>query len=135
MAVDADPNDGTALNWFGYFRSGQEEWGDARRLHALACKTEPDSASNVLSLLGVYTTTFKKQKNADDVETIGDLAALAALAVKRGNGSPAIRSECAQKLNEIGLSEIAKMCQDASWPEEGELQRADAIVTGLAQSG
>lgn len=132
MAVDVDPNDGTALNWFGYFRSGQEEWRAARRLHALACKAEPDSASNVLSLLSLYATMCEKQKNTDDIETIGDLAALA---VKRGNGSPAIRSECAQKLNEIGLSEIAKMCQDAGWPGKEELQRADAIVTGLTQSG
>ena len=131
LAVDTDPNDGTSLNWFGSFRAGQRELDAARKLHALACKADPDSAHNVLSLLGVYAITFEEQKNAEDIETMRDLAALA---VKRGNGSPAIRSECAQKLNEIGLSEIAKMCQDAGWPGEEELQRADGILTGSSRS-
>lgn len=130
LAVDADPNDGTSLNWFGHFRAGRQEWEAACTLHARACKASPDSAQNVLALLGSFVSTLEEQWNERDVEAIGDLAALA---VKRGNGSPTIRSECAQKLNELNLPEIAKMCQDANWPVEEEPQRAEAHIAKLAQ--
>lgn len=131
MAVAADPSDSTSLYWFGNFRRRQEEWDAARRLHVLACEADPNDARRMLSLLGVYTAMSEKQKDQADVDA---MRAITALAVKRGNGGPSIRSECAQALNGVGRSEMAQLCQEADWPDVQELERADAIFAEVAHA-
>lgn len=130
-AVAADPSDSTTLYWFGNFFQRIKNWARAREFHVRACEVDPDDERRVISLLKVCVFELKTEGVISVPDVQDPLHDLVALAIKRGDGSLGVRSECAQVLNIVNRREIAQLCMDSDWPTAAELQEAEKILPKL----
>lgn len=132
QAVEADPADSITLYWFGNFNQRIKNWSRAREFSVRACEADPDDARRVITLLKLCVA---ESKSEGDLAVAGErdpLRDLAVLAIKRGDGSLGVRSECAQVLNIVNRREVAQLCMDSkNWPSADELAEAEAVLDQL----
>lgn len=130
-AIAADPNSDTALAWTGNFQSRQKNWGAARTFLVRACEADPDDPNHVTSLLSACLSESLDEGTSRSPGETQKARLLSALAIARGEGSPAIRSRCAQRVNN---REISQLCLDPRWPEDAEVEEAQVFLPTLAEA-
>jgi tetratricopeptide (TPR) repeat protein len=130
-AIAADPNSDTSLAWTGNFQARQKNWGAARTFLVRACEADPDDPNHVTSLLSACLSESLDEGTSRSPDETQKTRLLSALAIARGQGSPAIRSRCAQRVNN---REVSQLCLDPQWPEDAEVEEAQVFLPTLAEA-